>query len=62
MDNNSVNGTPGRKSDSEKTMTLEQWEEENEMNGMLWENEATAVEDSRKMKVEAIDKTKVWPK
>jgi hypothetical protein len=32
------------------------------MDGMLWENEATEVEDSRKMKVEAIDKTKVWPK
>ncbi len=59
---NIINGTPGSKTDSEKTMTLEQWEEENKMDGMSWENEATEVEDSRKMKVEAIDKTKVWPK
>jgi hypothetical protein len=58
---------PGSKTDSEATMTLEQWEEQNKLNGMdldskFWEHEATAVEDTAKMKVEAVDKTKVRPK
>jgi hypothetical protein len=55
-------GTPGSKTDSEATMmTLEQWEEQNKLNE-FWEHEAAAVEDAKKMKVEAADKTKVRPK
>jgi hypothetical protein len=60
-------GTPGSKTDSEATMTLEQWEELNKLNGMdldskLWNHEATAVGETQEMKVKAVDKTKVRPK